>query len=79
MVAGRLHRDKMIPENSYTVAQLERAFERRFNLAEHVVVNGAQLENACCISIWCAKFEEKKPRKISIASGSPKTIEGKAA
>ena len=33
-----------------------RSFERRFQLADHVVVKGASLENGCCTSISCARF-----------------------
>ncbi len=32
-----------------------RAFERRFQLADHIRVTGAAMRTACCISIWCAK------------------------
>ena len=80
VVAGRIHRDENDNRKFLHRGIAERAFERRFNLAEHVVVNGAQLENGLLhIDMVREIPEEKKPRKISIASGSPKTIEGKAA
>ncbi len=48
----------------------ERAFERRFHLADHVVVKGARLENGL-LSIELAREvpEALKPRKIAIESG----------
>jgi molecular chaperone IbpA len=59
-----------------------RAFERSFQLAEHVEVRGARLENGLLhIDLERVIPEEKKPRKIAIASGDKpelKTIEGQA-
>jgi molecular chaperone IbpA len=59
-----------------------RAFERRFQLAEHVEVRGAKLENGLLhVDLERLVPEEKKPRRIPInASGAPelKTIEGSA-
>ena len=58
-----------------------RAFERKFQLAEHVEVRGARLENGLLhIDLERIVPEEKKPRKVAInasnaqASG-PRTIE----
>ena len=49
----------------------ERAFERRFNLAEHVIVKEAQLRNGLLhIELIREVPEEKRPRKISIGTGS---------
>ena len=80
LVAGRICRDEDDVRNFLHRGIAERAFERRFNLAEHVVVNGAQLENGLLhIDLMREIPEEKKPRKISIAAGNPKTIGGKAA
>lgn len=61
-----------------------RAFERRFQLAEHVEVKGAHLENGLLhIDLERLIPEEKKPRRIQInAAGDSvglKSIEGKAA
>ena len=49
----------------------ERAFERRFHLADHVVVKGASLENGL-LSVELAREvpEALKPRKIAIATGA---------
>jgi molecular chaperone IbpA len=62
-----------------------RAFERQFQLAEHVEVRDARLENGLLhIELERIVPEEKKPRKIAInASGAQnnglKTIEGAKA
>ncbi len=46
-----------------------RAFERKFNLAEHVKVIGAELENGLLqVSLQREIPEEAKPRTIAIAS-----------
>jgi molecular chaperone IbpA len=60
-----------------------RAFERRFQLAEHVEVKGAKLENGLLhIELERVIPEEKKPRRIAINAQEPKTelktIEGQA-
>jgi molecular chaperone IbpA len=59
-----------------------RAFERRFQLAEHVEVRGARLENGLLhVDLERIVPEEKKPRRIAInAPAVPelKTIEGSA-
>ncbi len=57
-----------------------RAFERRFQLAEHVEVRAAKLENGLLhIDLERVIPEEKKPRRIAINSPELKSIEGKAA
>ena len=59
-----------------------RAFERRFQLADHVEVTGAALKNGLLhIDLKREVPEELKPRKIAIASGEAKSkqIEAKAA
>ncbi len=60
----------------------QRAFEHRFQLADHVRVVGARLTNGLLdIDLERLVPDEKKPRKIEIgaASGAPRTLEGKAA
>jgi molecular chaperone IbpA len=48
-----------------------RAFQRRFELADHVLVNGASLENGLLtIELVRELPEEMKPRKIEIGTGS---------
>ena len=59
-----------------------RSFERRFQLADHVVVKGARLENGLLhVELVRQIPEEMKPRQIPIANGAPKTkaIEGQLA
>ncbi|MDG4895826.1 MULTISPECIES: Hsp20 family protein [unclassified Mesorhizobium] len=59
-----------------------RAFERRFQLADHVEIEGATLKNGLLfIDLKRNIPEELKPRKISITQSSDKAkqIEAKAA
>ena len=58
-----------------------RAFERRFQLADHVEVRGATLENGLLhVSLKREIPEAMKPRTIPVGSGKPsKVIEGKKA
>jgi len=58
-----------------------RAFERRFQLADHVEVTGASLENGLLhIDLVRELPEAMKPRKIAINGGSKaKQIDAKAA
>ena len=56
-----------------------RAFERRFQLAEHVEVKGAKLENGLLhVDLERVVPEERKPRRIAINGVELKTIEGQA-
>ncbi len=56
-----------------------RAFERRFQLAEHVEVKGAKLENGLLhLDLERLVPEEKKPRRIAINAPELKAIEGSA-
>jgi molecular chaperone IbpA len=59
-----------------------RAFERRFDLADHIKVTGARLENGL-LSVELVREvpEAMKPRSIKIGTAGPsrKVIEGKAA
>ncbi|MCO5065046.1 MAG: Hsp20 family protein [Rhizobiaceae bacterium] len=58
-----------------------RSFERRFQLADHVEVNGAALKNGLLhIDLQRNIPEELKPRKIDIGAGDSKArqIEAKA-
>ena len=50
----------------------ERGFERRFQLADHVQVTGARLENGLLhIALTREVPEQLKPRRIAIGSGAP--------
>ena len=54
-----------------------RAFERKFQLAEHVEVKGAKLENGLLhVDLERVVPEAKKPRRITINAPELKTIEG---
>lgn len=63
----------------------ERGFLRRFQLADHVIVTGASLQNGLLrIDLLRELPEAKKPRRIEIGAAStgkskPKLIEGKKA
>ena len=49
-----------------------RAFERRFVLADHIVVEGANLENGLLqLNLKRVVPEALKPRRIAVRSGSP--------
>lgn len=49
-----------------------RSFERRFVLADHMVVEGASLVNGLLhVSVRRVVPEQLKPRRISIAAGAP--------
>ncbi len=57
-----------------------RAFERKFQLAEHVEVKGAKLENGLLhVDLERVVPEAKKPRRITINAPELKTIEGSKA
>ena len=57
-----------------------RAFERRFQLADHVEVTGATLENGLLhIDLVREIPEAMKPRKIQIGSSNARQIDAKAA
>jgi molecular chaperone IbpA len=60
-----------------------RAFERVFQLADHVLVKGAALENGLLhVDLVRELPEAKKPRQIPIGTGNaskPKVFEAKAA
>jgi len=57
-----------------------RAFERKFQLAEHVEVKGAKLENGLLhVDLERIVPEAKKPRRITINAPELTTIEGAKA
>ena len=57
-----------------------RAFERRFQLADHVEVKGAALENGLLhVDLAREIPEAMKPRSVPIGSGSAKVIDAKKA
>ena len=57
-----------------------RAFERRFQLADHVEVKGASLENGLLhVDLVRQIPEALKPRAIVIGNGKAKQVEAKVA
>ncbi|MGF1660207.1 MAG: Hsp20 family protein [Rubrimonas sp.] len=57
----------------------ERAFERRFQLADHVRPTGATVENGLLhVELIREVPEALKPRRIEIASARPKALEAAA-
>jgi molecular chaperone IbpA len=57
-----------------------RAFERRFQLADHVEVKGAALENGLLhVDLAREIPEAMKPRSVPIGNGSAKVIDAKKA
>lgn len=57
-----------------------RAFERRFALADHIKIKGAELNNGLLHIVLEREVpEELKPRKIAITTTGAKSIEHKAA
>ena len=57
-----------------------RAFERRFQLADHVQVTGASLENGLLhVELVREVPEAAKPRQIPIGKGGAPMVEAKAA
>jgi molecular chaperone IbpA len=53
-----------------------RAFERRFVLADHIVVDGADLENGLLhVSLKRVVPEALKPRRIQVQGAAPRVIE----
>ena len=80
IVSGRIDRNGEAEQRKFLHRGIaERAFERRFNLAEHVVVTNAALENGLLhIDLVREVPEEKMPKKIAI-SANAKVLENQAA
>lgn len=78
IVSGNISDEREEEEESYLYRGIAtRSFERRFNLADHVKVTGARLDNGLLhIELEREIPEEMKPRSIDIESGS-KLIENK--
>lgn len=77
-------KDDAAEESQYLYRGIaKRAFERRFQLADHVEVKGAHLENGLLhVDLVRQIPEQMKPRQIEISTGGAvqqKTIEGNLA
>jgi molecular chaperone IbpA len=84
VVAGQQQAEEREEQRNYLHQGIAaRAFERRFQLADHVKVTGASLENGLLnVELRREIPEEMKPRRIEIASGGgrkTKVIENRAA
>lgn len=83
-VAGRKAPAEDAPEREFLHRGIaERGFLRRFQLADHVIVTGAELRNGLLrVELVRELPEAKKPRKIEIGAPTkglkPKLIEGNA-
>jgi len=80
-VTGNRDESEKAEESGYLYQGIAgRPFERRFQLAEHVEVRNARLENGLLhIDLERLIPEEKKPRTIAINGPALKTIEGHKA
>ena len=81
LVSGRVQREGQKAEMLYR-GIAGRAFERRFVLADHIVVEGADLQNGLLhVGLKRVVPEALKPRRIEIGTGSPAAIanDGRAA
>ena len=78
-VKGEKNEEESAGESEYLYRGIaKRAFERRFQLADYVVVSEANLVNGLLsISLKRELPEALKPRRIEIGAGQP-LIEGKA-
>ena len=80
-VTGKRDESEKAEESGYLYQGIAgRPFERRFQLAEHVEVRNARLENGLLhIDLERLIPEEKKPRTIAINGPALKTIDGQKA
>jgi len=72
LVAGRAAQEAPQPEMLYR-GIAARAFERRFVLADHIVVDGAELQNGLLhVALKRVVPEALKPRRIAVSGGAAK-------
>lgn len=79
-IAGRKETDEEVEANRVYLYRgiAERAFERRFNLADHIRVEGALLENGLLhVKLIREVPEALKPRTIAISTKGTKKIGAK--
>ena len=83
-IAGKKSHDETGEQREYLHRGIaERGFLRRFQLADHVIVTGASLQNGMLrVELVRELPEAKKPRKIDIGNtnggtGKPKLVGGK--
>ena len=74
VVSGKVANDSQKGEVLYR-GIAGRAFERRFVLADHIVVDGADLQNGLLhVGLKRVVPEALKPRRIAIGAGAPTAI-----
>jgi molecular chaperone IbpA len=74
VVSGKVNGDGQNGEMLYR-GIAGRAFERRFVLADHIMVDGADLQNGLLhVGLKRVVPEALKPRRIEICSASPKAV-----
>lgn len=80
LVTGNKNEEEQGEESAFLYRGIAtRSFERRFNLADHVKVSGARLDNGLLhIELEREIPEAMKPRKIEIGTGGRKLLSGKA-
>jgi len=80
LISGKSKKDEESREYLYR-GIARRAFERRFQLADHIKVAGSSLDNGLLhVDLVREIPEAMKPRKIEIGTGSgPKVIDQRAA
>ena len=79
-VAGKVAKENGANESYLHRGIATRAFERRFNLADHIQVTGAALDKGLLhIDLVRELPEALKARKIAIETGSQKRIDRKAS
>lgn len=81
IVTGKVEREADESESAFLYRGIAgRAFERRFQIADHIVVNGASLVNGLLhIDMVREVPEALKPRRIEIANANAKRLTKKAA
>ena len=74
VVSGKVNQDGQKAETLYR-GIAGRAFERRFVLADHIVVEDAKLENGLLhVGLKRVVPEALKPRRIEIGSNAPRAV-----
>jgi molecular chaperone IbpA len=81
VIGKKAANDDGAPQKTYLHRGLaERDFERRFQLADYVIVTDANLDNGLLsISLKRELPEALKPRRIEIGTGASRLIEGETA
>jgi molecular chaperone IbpA len=79
-VSGKLARENGANESYLHRGIASRAFERRFNLADHIQVTGAALDKGLLhIDLVRELPEALKARRIAIDTGGPRRLDRKAS